>query len=122
MAAVAQIPIEELQRLQEAGVALNPTGVERLRAFEQNQEQAEDDAVAARRDALVDFNEIAPAYTDARTAASAAYETAVRLMKEAAELRLQYERSWNRAHALGIDVPVRIPPASRPAVGFPSRW
>jgi hypothetical protein len=100
------LPLEELQRLQSAGVALNETGIERLRAAEENREQRESDLAGQRKDTEAAFHAALDEYEAATSAFLDILPRATAAAEALAAARVRTKSAARAARAVGI-VPVQ---------------
>lgn len=103
------VSLDELRRLRDAGIALSETGLERLRAAEENAEVEADRRLAQAREATVRLAATDEACRAAQAEIVAAYETLVDAKERGFDARMEYDAAWRGANALGVESP-RIEP------------
>lgn len=96
------VTLEELRALYEAGVALNTTGKERLRAAEQNAEVEADHRIAKAREATVALNEATEACLASQAEILDLTERLVDARERGSDARLVYETAWAIAYKRGV--------------------
>lgn len=121
------VAVEDLRRLQDAGVALSEDGLARIADADRASEAAEDARAARASEAAEALAAAQSVYESARKDALTALAVYVEKREAAGELRLRYEAAWALAAKHGV-ADVRLEPAALPMnlshrlLSVPGRW